>query len=95
MHFADRFLRDIAQHQMTILRDDGVYRHLRFQVPGTPHRQFDLVTWPGYLAYTGDMGAYVFTRVHDMFKFFRRELQSYDMDMHYWAEKCEAASQWC
>lgn len=29
----ERFLKDVAQHEMTVLRDDGVSRHLRFQNP--------------------------------------------------------------
>ena len=28
---------------------------------------FDIVTWPGYLCYSGDMGCFVFTRLPDMF----------------------------
>jgi hypothetical protein len=32
---------------------------------------FDVVTWPGHLSISGDMGCFVFTRVDDMFTFFR------------------------
>lgn len=89
----ERFLRDVQHHEMQVLRDDGVYRHLRFKKPGTMCRHFDIVTWPGYLAYTGDMGAYVFTRVFDMLTFFRGdkpdELFRW-IDRRYWAEKCDA-----
>ncbi len=66
-----RFLKDVANHEMQIIRDDGVQRHLRFKKPGTMCYHFDLITWGGHLCYTGDMGTYVFTRVHDMFDFFR------------------------
>lgn len=31
MDIAARFARDTAQHEMTVLHDDGLYRHLRFQ----------------------------------------------------------------
>lgn len=83
---SDRFPTDIAEHRITILRDDGVYRHVRCAKPGTIVHSFDLVTWPGYLAYTGDMGHYVFTRTNDMFAFFRGGVNT-----SYWSEKVEAS----
>jgi hypothetical protein len=43
----DKFLVDVKAHQMTILRDDGVYRHLRFAKPRTNNQRFDLVTTEG------------------------------------------------
>ena len=52
---------------MIVLRDDGVYRHIRFKKPGTGCMHFDLVTWPGYLCYSGDMGCYVFCRLNARF----------------------------
>jgi hypothetical protein len=67
----NEFLKDVANHRMYILRDDGIYRHLQFQTPGTSDQFFDLHTWPGGLCYTGDMGTFVFERLPDMFKFFR------------------------
>jgi hypothetical protein len=85
-----QFRDDVASHQMTVLRDDGLYRHLRFAHPGTYCMSFDVVTWPGYLTYSGDMGCYVFTRIQDMFEFFRRDDPS-KMDRGYWAEKCVGA----
>lgn len=94
MTFAsDFFDRDIATHEMQVIRDDGVNRHLRFARPGTMCMHFDLLTWPGYLCYTGDMGTYVFRRLHDMFQFFRRgeNRGQYRIDLRYWAEKLEAS----
>ena len=85
------FQRDIATHVMKVLRIDGVHRHIRFRRPGTMCMHFDLVTWPGYLAYTGDMGCYVFSRLHDMFEFFRRPDGSFTIDRRYWAEKVQAS----
>lgn len=91
--FLARFLRDVKDHQLTVIHEDGVHRHLRFKRPGTMCMHFDLITWPGYLCYTGDMGTYVFTRVHDMLTFFRaekpEEMFRY-IDRSYWAEKVEA-----
>lgn len=88
----DNFKRDIATHQMHVIRDDGINRHIRFNRPDTSCMHFDLITWPGYLCYTGDMGTYVFARLEDMFVFFRRRLVDtpYQMDMGYWAEKLQA-----
>lgn len=89
------FLKDVSTHRLEILRDDGVYRHLRFRATDADGRTsynmgFDLVTWPGWLAYTGDMGSYTFTRLEDMLQFFRRTDNSYRIDLRYWAEKCTA-----
>ncbi len=89
------FLKDVEKHQMTVIRDDGLYRHVRFKRPDTICYSFDLITWPGYLCYTGDMGTYVFTRLADMFEFFRRpEHCRYQIDMRYWAEKVQAADKY-
>lgn len=92
------FLKDVATHEMQLLRDDGVYRHLRFKRPGTACMYFDLITWPGFLCYTGDMGTFVFTRLRDMFEFFRtdREYAQRRGDRQlfvnhgYWSEKLVA-----
>ncbi len=84
----DRFLKDIANHSMNIIRDDGVYRHLVFSDNGSSIFRFEILTWPGCLAYTGDMGAFVFSRVHDMFKFFRNDRN--EINLSYWAEKVVA-----
>ncbi|MFY3739344.1 hypothetical protein ACOS9E_25265, partial [Escherichia coli] len=51
-----RFLLDTAFHRLEIIRDDGFYRHLRMKQPGTSCYYFDIITWPGYLTVTGDMG---------------------------------------
>lgn len=84
------FLKDVAAHRMTVIRDEGLYRHLRFMDPETIVSYFDLITWPGHLCYTGDMGTYVFSRIQDMFMFFRRTPQEHGgpIDLRYWAEKC-------
>lgn len=89
------FLADVKDHQMQILLDNGVYRHLRFKSTGAhPWNQwFDIVTWPGYLAYSGDMGCFVFSRLNDMFEFFRyppRESGELYINLSYWAEKLQA-----
>ena len=87
------FLRDVSRHTMTVIRDDGLHRQLWFGRPGTSCMHFQIITWPGYLCYTGDMGTYVFKRLDDMLQFFRRETgeRQYRIDFRYWAEKVEAA----
>ena len=90
------FLKDVAKHEMIVLREEGVYRHVRFSIPGDSCYRFDIITWPGYLCYTGDMGTYVFRRLEDMFQFFRTD-RDYGSKAHperqlhinkqYWAEK--------
>lgn len=86
------FLQDVGQHQLHVLKDDGVYRHLRFKRPDSNAMSFELVTWPGHLSYSGDMGSYTFARLTDMFEFFRRdEAQGLSINPSYWAEKIEAA----
>ncbi len=83
----ERFQKDVAEHTLTILKDDGLYRHVRCRRKNSYTYGFDIVTWPGYLAYTGDMGCYVFTRLPDMFEFFRHPCTP-NLSFQYWAEKC-------
>lgn len=88
------FLKDVSKHAVAILRDDGVNRHVRFKKPDSSTMYFDLITWPGHLCYTGDMGTFVFARITDMFDFFRAEPETCG-DLHintgYWSEKVLAA----
>lgn len=90
----ESFLQDVAQHRMAIVRDDGSHRHIIFSKPGTYCQRFELITWPGLLCYTGDMGTFVFRRLEDMFAFFRDERPDdgkLRINLGYWAEKLEAA----
>lgn len=72
-------------HEMTILHDDGLHRHLRFRSPDHGHYWFELITVPGALIFRGDGDSYVFARTTDMFEFFRSRNGS--INPHYWAEK--------
>lgn len=93
-----RFLMDVSEHEMTVIRDEGTHRHIRFKRPGTSCYYFDIITWPGYLCYTGDMGTFVFQRMTDMFQFFRtdrenmrlREGETLYINPQYWGEKLQA-----
>jgi hypothetical protein len=85
------FLKDVAQHQMTVIRDDGVHRHVRFKKSDSGNMYFDIVTYPHFLVYSGDMGCYVFSRINDMFEFFRGKSEGpLRINEGYWAEKLEA-----
>ena len=89
------FERDTEEHTMEILMDDGLYRHLKFSKGGSSVYRFDIHTWPGYLAVTGDMGEWMFSRVPDMFEFFIMDERDFNhkhiINPGYWAEKCVAA----
>jgi hypothetical protein len=88
----ESFLKDVATHQLMIVRDDGLYRHLRFKRPASGCMYFDIITWPGYLCYTGDMGTYVFSRIDDMLAFFRSTDAQLKINAGYWSEKVQADS---
>lgn len=83
------FQASTGHHELAVLRDDGLYRHLRFRGTSSSSYWFDIVTWPGNLAFTGDMGSYLFGRAgsEDMLAFFRGRR----INPGYWAEKVKAA----
>lgn len=81
-------LENVAEHELEILHEEGLYRHLRFKAPGTWIWHFDLVTWPGCLYVGGDIGeGYVFTRERDMLTFFDHGQPDGHINPSYWAEK--------
>lgn len=80
-----RFARETAEHEMTVLHDDGLYRHLHFRRPGSSMYWFDLITVPGTLVFQGDGDAFTFRRIEDMFDFFRGPVGR--INPGYWAEK--------
>jgi hypothetical protein len=96
---AERFARETADHKMTVLHDDGLYRHLRFMsermvVPWrNPQRSsmywFELITVPGSLIFRGDGESFVFARIDDMFEFFRSPVRGpvVRINPDYWAGK--------
>jgi hypothetical protein len=80
----ERFERETVKHEMRVLHDDGLYRHLRFRRPDHNAYWFDLITWPGCLTFRGDFTtSYTFARLEDMFEFFRGK----HINPDYWAEK--------
>ncbi|MFJ2662575.1 hypothetical protein [Arthrobacter koreensis] len=92
------FREESAGHQLTVLHDDGLYRHLRMAAPGTRMWSWDIVTWPGHLATSGDIAdGYTFSRELDMIDFFHlaSHKEGYYSDgapsinFRYWAEKLQ------
>lgn len=80
----EQLLANTKNHKMRVLHDEGVYRHIRFAEPGTTMWHFDLITWPGHLTITGDIGdGFSFKREHDMFGFFNGR----EINPQYWGEK--------
>lgn len=83
----NQFNENLGDHEMTVLHDEGVYRHLRFKNPKNGFYWFDLVTWPGNLTISGDIGTYTFAREPDMFTFMVGHINT-----GYWAQKLQHGS---
>lgn len=97
----EAFARNTSDHELTVLRDDGLYRHLRLAEPGTRMWSIDILTWPGHLATTGDIGSgFMFSRTTDMIDFFagrndfRTDFGAPSIDFRYWAEKLCGRTMW-
>ena len=97
----EQFLDDVKHHEMRILLDQGIYRHLHFGKPGCGNLSFSLVTWPGFLAMSGDMGEFIFERTDDMLRFFKRypdgeaphvDAKKVYVNEYYWGQKMRAGS---
>ena len=93
-----QFLEYVADHQINIIKDDGVNRFVRFRRPDSTSYWFDLITWHGYLCISGDCGTYVFSRTEDMFGFFKmrdgdfnkKKDRLLNINPGYWGGKLEA-----
>ena len=83
---AKDFAANTREHVLTLLHDDGEYRHVRFARPDSGLYRVDVVTWPYHLAVSGDLHGFVFRRLSDMFEFFRSTHAGH-IDPGYWAEK--------
>jgi len=86
----ERFLEDVKDHKITVVKDDDVHRDIVFKSPESSTYMFGLTTWPGYLCISGNMGDYVFRRTFDMFDFFRSG--KLNISEGYWNEKCTSIS---
>ena len=96
----DQFLKDVKDHELTILKDDGIYRHLRFSRPECSNMSYEIINTPYYLTMVGDMGSWTWSRLEDNFCFFRqsestreynkKEGRRLGVNPSYWAEKLQA-----
>jgi hypothetical protein len=88
------FLQDVKDHELTIIINDGVNRHLRFSRKDNTTYYFDIITFAGNLLITGDMGSYLFARTNDMFEFFVHPSNPSDdplyINPYYWGQKLQA-----
>jgi hypothetical protein len=84
----ERFISDTANHELSVVMDDGIHRNLKFSKPNSSDMHFNITTWPGYLCISGDMGCFVFSRLRDMFEFFRND--KLETNLGYWEEKIQA-----
>lgn len=94
----ERFLEDVKDHQISIEKDDGVNRFVKFRRDEGSSYWFNLTTWPGNLCISGDCGTYVFSREKDMFGFFKmndgdfnkRKGVLLNINPHYWGENLKS-----
>lgn len=89
---AARFQRETAGHQMTVVHDNGLYRHLRFVTPKSDLYWYEIVSTPGQLVFSGDGDSFVFRLAPDMFEMFRRSAEAGSINATYWAEKCKTGN---
>ncbi|MGW6703547.1 hypothetical protein ACWGDE_01455 [Streptomyces sp. NPDC054956] len=84
---AARFARETRNHTMTVLHEDGLYRHLRFSAPQS--YGFDLITWANNFVIRGDGISYLFSvyPTEDLFELFRRTGRPGEINPGYWQEK--------
>ncbi|MET3172877.1 UNVERIFIED_ORG: hypothetical protein ABIB52_000705 [Arthrobacter sp. UYCu721] len=92
------FRENAANHRLTVLHEQGLYRHFRMSEQGTRMWSWDIVTWPDHLATSGDIAdGFTFSRVQDMIEFFAlaNGKRAYyadgapSIDFRYWAEKLQ------
>lgn len=76
----ERFPKDTEGFILTVLHEEGHYRHLRFQRPGQRWGSTDIHTWPGGVVTSGDMAdGWMFERGLGFF--------AGPPNLHYWHEK--------
>lgn len=92
-----RFETEIRGHTMEVLRNDDVYRHLRFRNRKDSAYWFEIHTGPNFLLFRGDGDSYVFSNGDsDMFRSFRHSIYkdgSLHPDPGYWTQKLSSSEQ--
>jgi len=56
-------------YALRVIKDDGLYRHLAVRRPKDSFYSFQIATWPGHIAISGDLGCLVLSREEDMLAF--------------------------
>ena len=86
------FKRATKGHQVSVVQEDGLYRHLRFQTPGNGSSYgYDLITWPYNLVIRGGWTfAFAIDATEDMFDLFRRTSFPGEINPSYWEQKVVA-----
>ncbi len=82
----ERFATDVEGANMTVLKDDEAYRHLRFDFPRASWRWCEVVTWPDVLVLRGGLGCWTFTG-GDLVELFRPEPNSERVNPQYWEQR--------
>lgn len=98
-----QFLKTVATHKVTVLRNEGVSRHLVCKRPDSGSYGFQIITERGMLMIWGDCGAYTFERTTDMFNFFRMDRNDFNhrkevtlnINPGYWSEKVSDGNERC
>lgn len=90
----ERFLEETKNHKLLIIKDDGIYRHLRMKSDSF-NMYYEIITYPEGLLIRGDMGTFIFERTEDMFQFFNSGINKdgeISINSGYWEEKCQTSS---
>ena len=92
---AARFARETSGHTMTVLFEQGLYRHLRFESADGSGYRFDLHTSPNRLMFHGEVGTYIFSvwPTADLFRVFSESSIGDRPNFGYWNEKLVAWSE--
>lgn len=93
----ERFAVETRDHQMTVLLNQGIYRHLRFRGTKNYAYWFELITGPRFVLFRGDGDSYVFSNNdEDMFRSFRNGILrngTIEPDPGYWTQKLASSEQ--
>ena len=89
------FEKDTESHTRLIESNDGVNRSILYSNNGSSVYHYIITTWRNHLAFSGDMGCFVFchSSIKDMMTFFNHD----KVNIGYWASKVVAGKhkQYC
>nr|WP_233109105.1 hypothetical protein [Streptomyces sp. 14R-10] len=89
----EQFASEAEGAGVSVLKDDGVYRHLRIHLPRASWKWCEVVTWPGALTLNGGLGCWTFTvPEEDPLGLFRPNPHSERVNPLYWEGKLAPGS---